>query len=281
MNTNLNIRLIECSLEDQEKFKKIFSLSTSKGRVYKYTDETTEVQPDIAIVDIDSESYKDQQQKIKAKYPLVQVVSKSNHKSADGGSNHIQSVQGALLATRVLRVLDRVVLPEAEEPTVIEAKIETNTEPKQADEIKSVTVEDSSTQTQDEDAFKVLVVDDSPLMQQALGLELGGVAMNINTEYADSGEQALEMIKSKSYDFIFLDIMMPGIDGYETCTIIRKNAEMKKTPIIMLSAKTSPLDEVKGVMAGCTTYLTKPIKHEDFQALIKRIATWVEDFRKK
>jgi twitching motility two-component system response regulator PilG len=74
---------------------------------------------------------------------------------------------------------------------------------------------------------------------------------------------------------------MPGIDGFETCAKIRKSPKLKKTPIIMLSAKTSPLDEVKGVMAGCTTYMTKPIVHEEFQKVIRRISKWIENISKK
>ena len=57
-----------------------------------------------------------------------------------------------------------------------------------------------------------------------------------------------------------------------------KYQEEKKTPIIMLSGKTSPLDEVKGVLAGASTYLTKPVKHEQFQQTLKRVAKWLSVF---
>jgi twitching motility two-component system response regulator PilG len=53
---------------------------------------------------------------------------------------------------------------------------------------------------------------------------------------------------------------------------------MTKVPIIMLTSKTSPADEVKGLMAGCTTYLTKPFVHEEFQKMLKRITRWVKEF---
>jgi CheY-like chemotaxis protein len=69
--------------------------------------------------------------------------------------------------------------------------------------------------------------------------------------------------------------MMPGIDGYETCTQIRKKPLYKKTPIVMVSAKCSPLDEVKGIVAGCTTYLTKPVQNEAFQKLSHRMMEWL------
>ena len=71
---------------------------------------------------------------------------------------------------------------------------------------------------------------------------------------------------------------MPGIDGFETCTEIRKLEGMAKTPVIMLTSKTSALDEVKGLMAGCTTYLTKPFVHDEFHNMLERIVRWVKEF---
>lgn len=70
---------------------------------------------------------------------------------------------------------------------------------------------------------------------------------------------------------------MPGMDGYEACTRLRKMPDYKKTPIIMVSGKTSPLDEVKGVMAGCTTYLSKPVDDQAFHKLSLRVLNWLAD----
>ena len=89
---------------------------------------------------------------------------------------------------------------------------------------------------------------------------------------------ALEKIKEQQFDLVFLDIIMPGIDGYETCKAMRATAEYKKTPIIMLSGKTSPLDEVQGVIAGATTYLTKPVKSDKLQETLQRVSKWINNF---
>lgn len=131
-----------------------------------------------------------------------------------------------------------------------------------------------------EDHYAVLVVDDSHPMQQMLAKELQQMDQPVNLDFADDGETALEKADRNHYDFIFLDIMMPGIDGFETCTRLRQIPALKKTPIIMLSSKTSPLDEVKGIMAGSSTYLTKPINHVEFQKVIKRVSRWVSEFKK-
>jgi CheY-like chemotaxis protein len=131
-----------------------------------------------------------------------------------------------------------------------------------------------------DDHYSVLVVDDSHPMQQMLAKELQHMDHPVDIDFADDGETALEKAGQNQYDFIFLDIMMPGIDGFETCTRLRQMSGLKKTPIIMLSSKTSPLDEVKGIMAGSSTYLTKPIDHVEFQKVIKRVSRWVSEFKK-
>ncbi|WP_417534220.1 response regulator [Marinobacterium stanieri] len=128
--------------------------------------------------------------------------------------------------------------------------------------------------------YSVLVVDDSHAMQQVLAKELAKLEQTINMDFADDGESALAKVAEATYDFIFLDIMMPGIDGFETCTQMRALPNLKKTPIIMLSSKTSPLDEVKGIMAGSSTYLTKPIDSDEFLKVIKRVSRWITEFKK-
>jgi twitching motility two-component system response regulator PilG len=165
------------------------------------------------------------------------------------------------------------VLPEVAKPEVVAPKI--------AETPETVNPQVSSEVTQ-EPEYQVLVVDDSELMQQAVLVELKKVDRVLNIDFASSGEEGMQRIDEKKYDVIFMDVMMPkpGMDGFEACTEIRKIPEMKKTPIIMLTAKTSPLDEVKGVMAGCSTYLTKPIKQDNFQAVMKRVLGWLEKFHK-
>lgn len=130
------------------------------------------------------------------------------------------------------------------------------------------------------DGYRALVVDDSPAIQKSLQINLATLPQISMIHFADTGESALEKAEVMQYDLIFLDVMMPGIDGYETCTRLRKKPEYKKTPIIMVSGKTSPLDEVKGVMAGCTTYLTKPVQQEAFQKLSIRVLSWLEKQKK-
>lgn len=121
-----------------------------------------------------------------------------------------------------------------------------------------------------------LIIDDSLAIRTQLAIELRN--MNIACEQAETGEQGLALLEQKNYHMIFLDIIMPGMDGYEVCKQIRQRPATRKTPIVMLSGKDTPLDEVKGILAGATTYLTKPVNPERLQQTIGRIARWIAEF---
>lgn len=114
---------------------------------------------------------------------------------------------------------------------------------------------------------RALVVDDSPTVRKQLVLELG--SFNIQVDTAETGEQGLEMLAKDHYDIIFLDVVMPGADGYQVCKTIRRNQETKLTPIVMLTSKSSPFDKVRGSLAGCSTYLTKPVDYENFYQVLE------------
>ncbi len=119
--------------------------------------------------------------------------------------------------------------------------------------------------------YRVLVVDDHQPFQEMLAASLGRLAQINKIDYADSGITAIEKAEAEQYDLIFLDVMMPpGIDGYETCTRLRAIPTYKEKLIIMVSGMDSPFDEAKGLIAGCTAYVTKPIQHEPFLELCKK-----------
>lgn len=115
-------------------------------------------------------------------------------------------------------------------------------------------------------ARRALVVDDSPTVCKQLELELA--TFNIQVEIAETGEQCLAVLEKHQYDIIFLDVVMPGADGYEVCKNIRKNQMTKRTPVVMLTSKSSSFDRVRGTLAGCNAYLTKPVDYEKFHKVL-------------
>ncbi len=117
-------------------------------------------------------------------------------------------------------------------------------------------------------AFRALVVDDSPTVRIKIESEL--LPMGVTSDCAESGEQALAMMAKNEYDIVFLDIVLPGTDGYEVCRKIKHNRDTKRVPVIMLTSKSSPFDRIRGSLAGCSTYLTKPVDHANFHAVVEK-----------
>jgi CheY-like chemotaxis protein len=120
----------------------------------------------------------------------------------------------------------------------------------------------------EEQVFRVLAVDDSPLMRTFLQNKLQ--PYGIQPEFAASGEEALFKISKQHYDLIFLDVMLPGMDGYDVCKMIKKNKDNALMKVVMLTSKDKTFDKIRGTMAGCDSYLTKPVDELKLRAIIER-----------
>jgi len=118
------------------------------------------------------------------------------------------------------------------------------------------------------EGLKVMVVDDSNTIRKTAETLLNKAGCEVVT--ATDGFDSLAKIADSRPDVIFVDIMMPRLDGYQTCALIKNNNELKATPVIMLSSKDGLFDKAKGRIVGADDYLTKPFsKNELFEALEK------------
>lgn len=114
----------------------------------------------------------------------------------------------------------------------------------------------------------VLVVDDSPTVRKIVQLTLQREHMQVVT--AADGLSALAAVADASPDLILLDIMLPRMDGYNICQVIRKNLAYRDLPIIMLSGKDGIFDKMRGRLAGSSDYITKPFDSSDLVQTVKR-----------
>jgi twitching motility two-component system response regulator PilG len=103
---------------------------------------------------------------------------------------------------------------------------------------------------------KVMVIDDSNTIRRSAEIFLAQAGCQVIL--AEDGFDALAKISDHQPDVIFVDIMMPRLDGYQTCALIKKNAKFNSTPVIMLSSKDGLFDRARGRMVGSDEYLTKP-----------------------
>lgn len=118
-------------------------------------------------------------------------------------------------------------------------------------------------------AIKVLVVDDSQTVRKSAEIYLKRHEYHVMT--AEDGFDALGKVVGFRPDIIVMDIMMPRLDGYQTCAIIRRNPEFRSTPIVMLSGKDGVFDRARGRLVGASDYITKPFEE---QALIESVQSF-------
>ena len=107
---------------------------------------------------------------------------------------------------------------------------------------------------------KVMVIDDSNTIRRSAEIFLKAAGCEVIL--AEDGFDALAKIADQHPQVIFVDIMMPRLDGYQTCALIKRNAKYKSTPVIMLSSKDGLFDRARGRMAGSDQYLTKPFTQD-------------------
>ncbi|MFN4063914.1 Response regulator MprA [bioreactor metagenome] len=115
--------------------------------------------------------------------------------------------------------------------------------------------------------LKVMVIDDSNTIRRSAEIFLSQAGCQVLL--AEDGFDALAKITDHHPDVIFVDIMMPRLDGYQTCALIKKNPRLSATPVIMLSSKDGLFDRARGRMVGSDEYLTKPFTKD---SLIKAVA---------
>ncbi|NET51195.1 MAG: response regulator, partial [Merismopedia sp. SIO2A8] len=107
----------------------------------------------------------------------------------------------------------------------------------------------------------VLLVDDNHLNLQLLFEALGD--SNLKLLAAESGKAALELMTRVKPNIILLDVMMPGLDGFETCRRLKANLETREIPVIFMTALTDTMNKVKGLSLGAVDYITKPIQPDE------------------
>jgi two-component system, cell cycle response regulator len=115
---------------------------------------------------------------------------------------------------------------------------------------------------------QVLVVDDSEMVRRTMLRKI--TEYGHTSDLAVNGEEAMAMLLNNKYRVIFLDVMMPGLDGLEICRRIKRSAEYKGTAVYMLTSKDGMFDRVRGSMAGCDGYLVKPLESRKLRDVLEK-----------
>lgn len=119
--------------------------------------------------------------------------------------------------------------------------------------------------------LRILVVDDSATIRRSAETMLATEGHEVVT--AENGFEALSKVARHNPDLIFVDIMMPRLDGYQTCAIIKNNSQYRSTPVIMLTSKDGLFDQARGRVVGSDLYLTKPFTKEELLGAVTQHAS--------
>jgi twitching motility two-component system response regulator PilG len=252
---------------ERQVLNRIFGLSASRTNTYRLLPPGSEVDADIMLVDRDSESavvhWRNTLAEAAPRHPGTVVVAREQPDDCDF------HVRRPFMATRVLGTLDRIVhattISVPTHPRELSAA-RTSTMPRHVTQPEATP--SSARITTVDERYRALVVDDSMAVRKQIGIALD--RFKVNADFADCGEKALALLQERAFDIVFLDVVMPGVDGYDVCKSIKRNRARKHIPVVMLTGRSSPFDKVKGKLSGCNSYLTKPVSGKDFVHTIQK-----------
>lgn len=119
-----------------------------------------------------------------------------------------------------------------------------------------------------EKKIKVMIIDDSSTIRRSAELFLNNAGFLVKS--VEDGYDALSAIIDEEPDLIFIDVLMPKMDGLQTCQLVKRNPQFKSIPIIFLSSKDGEFDKARGLMMGANDYLTKPFTKESIVAIVNK-----------
>ncbi len=270
MDKIFKIGLFGLAPNEQKTLGSIFKLAASRSRQYSVVTSTERQSADIVLVDIDDTNSLNEWRSFSvhhSKIPVVKVTKTATEKVSE---NEIY-LRRPLTLKRVLETLDKVTIEVHKYvPELVVGGEEVLGEEAHAVLSDASDIAEKVLPT----GIKALVVDDALSVRKSMEIQLGLFGMEI--DFAETGEEAIEYIQKNVYDIIFLDLMLPGIDGYKVCKEIKSNKPSKNTPVIMLTGKGSRFDKLKGTMAGANEYLTKPVEQAQLKEVINKYLPNVE-----
>jgi len=247
---------------ERELVERIFSLSASRDNVYQIVEESKNHTAMIALVDKTNASAASQFEQFHSERQELPTVMIANGQNPECD----YWVKRPFTAMRMLGALDKLV----------EDKLRGAAKPQQAS--KAAPQEDASRKPAAPEKpavtepsavmYKALVVDDSLPVRKQVGVALRRAG--ITAEFAEDAESAIQLIDNRNYDILFLDVVLPGKDGYEICKAVKRDKDKKHIPVVMLTGKSSPFDKVKGKLSGCDAYLTKPVSLKEFNQTLSK-----------
>ena len=229
-------------------------LSRNRRRCYRVLPNGDNDNADILLVDADDQDAVSAWSQTSGAKPAI-LIGKRHTGSA---RYHLKPSQ---LAGHLLRTLDSVTDDEFDHHAAATADTQSAT--------AAGTGSGNAAQPVQPGAGTVLVVDDS--LSVRTQMQICMEPLNVSVEFAETAEQGIEMFQTSNHDLVFMDVMLPGMDGYQACKKIKElSPTNQRVAVVMLTSKSSPFNKVRGVMAGCDRYITKPTTECELHSTVAR-----------
>lgn len=237
------------------------SLRPHSDREYSYSLMENESIKDaeILIANLETADFSRTNQLLKRVYGVKSTIFVSEDESFKDNAEYKYIVSRDKLSDTILKVLDTV----SSEQLRIEHAKSAGAQHSQVPEAGHLEIQGLDRQRA---IGKILVVDDSPSVRTQMNLYL--TKHNFDCYMAENSEEAIRAVKQIQLDLIFLDVVMPGADGYQACKAIKSLLGDRQTPVILLTSKSSPVDKIHGIMSGCDKYITKPVRSSELKSLL-------------
>ena len=265
-----SVALCGLTARDSRLLEIVINRASSGRHAFHASQADNAASPRIAIVDADSQLSQQMYANLRQRYPGLLAITISDHGMA--GDTRYRIERKSLLL-QVMRILEDLAEHEftgtkvSAHPTMPAQQAQSSASPDSATDNAFVAGKAGQPQP-----LIALVVDDSLTVREQMRMALE--RLGIACDQADSAEAAMQLLKHNSYNLAFLDVVMPGTDGYELCRKIKHDNYTRLMPVLMLTSRSSPFDRAHGALSGSDIYLTKPITWDTFsqavdQALMK------------
>ena len=216
---------------------------------------------DILFVDSDDELAMKQVQIRKKSNSSIPVIITSTQDKKPANSDYYY-LPKKKLGSQLIKILDEISVKHLKKipVPVVSENIPTSIPTKTPEAPKKSSNEQS-------EKSRVLVIDDSLAVRTQMQIFLQNYSLNIDV--AESAEKGIELASTTKYDLIFLDIVLPEMNGYKACKLLKLAPISFNTPVVMLTGKSSTFNKLRGVMAGCDQYLTKPVNGGQLLSVLK------------
>ncbi len=263
----MTYRIALCGLiaRDSRLLEIVINRTTGGRHAYQAGPSENVSDPHVVVVDAASPQSLEMQQDLLRRHPRAISVTISDHGMA--GDTRYRIVRKSLLV-QVMTVLDDLVEHEFTGRKVTAHPATTppsgHSPDSGADTPDSAFVPGTGTAQ----PLIALVVDDSLTVREQMRLALE--RLGIGCDLADSAEAAMRLLEGRTYNLAFLDVVMPGTDGYELCRRIKQDSQRRMMPVLMLTSRSSPFDRARGALSGCDSYLIKPITWATFSQAVDK-----------